>query len=422
MAVTEAFRNLLQSGNLVTQSRTLDAQWGRVKTFYASRNNKPIWVRDSGPKGKAKALVGELRSSSVHGLSPEFYHYSEINRLMGSKKPDDLARLELLLSGALVEFGGDLMNGRIGPSVDGSMNAVEPFDLKADVYIKEAEATGNLRRFMGGLLQSDKRYVRLITKLVEFIKMEQSGIWPKIPATGKVISAGQSNPRMKNIRLLLALAGDLPIDKMNGPNTHDDEMVKAIRQFQLRHGLHQSGDIDRETLSQMAVPLVKRIDQIKINLERRRWQVRSVADDHLHINLINGSVRLMRKGEVAGRYKLLNHEKLANLPTFLGHLEWVERTGNNSIHPEISVSTAKPDGFKPMALIDRFELDDAEGLVNAIIGSGNPKIGDKVRLAKPLPIFVTYVTAWATRDGRINFYPDIFNRDQPLYELLTSKK
>ena len=422
MAVTNAFRSLLKSGNLVTRSQTLDAQLDRVKTFYTSRNNKPIWVRDSGPKGKAKALVGELKTSSVHGLSPELYHFSEINALMSSKNPEELARLELLLSGALVEFGGDLMNGRIGPKIKGSMNAVEPFDLKADAYIKEAEISGNLRRFMGGLLQSDKRYVRLIAKMVEFIKMKKSGIWPKISPKGKPIPAGQSDPRMKNIRMLLALSGDLPISLMKGGDIHDPGTIKAVKRFQMRHGLKQSGDIDTETLTQISVPLAKRINQIKINLERRRWQVRSVADDHLHINMINGSMRLMRKGKVAGRYKLLNHAKLKNLPTFLGTLELIEQTSKNNIRPEISISTANTAGLKPMEIIDMFELDDASAFTNAITQTSNHKIGDKVRLAIPLPIFMTYVTAWATRDGRINFHPDIFKRDQPLFDLLTSMK
>lgn len=420
LTVTKAFRSLLKSGNIVTRSATLDAQLDRVKTFYATRNNKPIWVRDSGPKGKAKALVAELRTSAVHGLSPEFYHFTEINSLMSSKVPDELARLELLLSGALVEFGGDLMNGRVGPAINGSMNAVEPFDLKADVYIQEAEATGNLRRFMGGLLQSDKRYVRLITKMVEFIKLQKSGIWPKIQAEGKAIPVGRSDPRMRDVRMLMALGGDLPINKMNDGIKHDKFTVAAVKKFQQRHGLQQNGIVDKQTLLQMAIAPSERVKQIKINLERRRWQVRSVADDHLHINMVNGSMRLMRNGKVAGRYSLLNHAKFKNLPTFLGDLILVEQTIKNNIRPEISISATNSAGLNPMEIIDVFKLDDADAFIMALTQSNNHKTGDTIKLSKPLPIFMTYVTAWATRDGRINFYPDIFKRDALLFEQLTS--
>jgi len=34
-----------------------------------------------------------------------------------------------------------------------------------------------------------------------------------------------------------------------------------------------------------------------------------------------------------------------------------------------------------------------------------------VKLVKPLPVYFTYVSAWATPDGMVNFRPDIYNRD-----------
>jgi murein L,D-transpeptidase YcbB/YkuD len=34
-----------------------------------------------------------------------------------------------------------------------------------------------------------------------------------------------------------------------------------------------------------------------------------------------------------------------------------------------------------------------------------------VRLAKPIPVYFVYVSAWATPDGVVNFRPDIYNHD-----------
>jgi murein L,D-transpeptidase YcbB/YkuD len=33
------------------------------------------------------------------------------------------------------------------------------------------------------------------------------------------------------------------------------------------------------------------------------------------------------------------------------------------------------------------------------------------KLAKPLPVYFVYVSAWATPDGQVNFRPDIYNHD-----------
>ena len=34
-----------------------------------------------------------------------------------------------------------------------------------------------------------------------------------------------------------------------------------------------------------------------------------------------------------------------------------------------------------------------------------------VKLAKPLPVYLAYISAWSTPDGQVNFRPDIYNLD-----------
>ncbi|MDD3837879.1 MAG: L,D-transpeptidase family protein [Phenylobacterium sp.] len=38
----------------------------------------------------------------------------------------------------------------------------------------------------------------------------------------------------------------------------------------------------------------------------------------------------------------------------------------------------------------------------------------RVRLAQPTPVFVTYQTAWVDADGRVNFVPDVYGWDAAL--------
>ena len=115
--VAESLRAMFQSGKADTGSAAANAALPSVREIYEIRDFKPIWVRDNGPKTKARALLAELNISGVHGLSPAFYNVAEIEALMGSTEPGDLARLDMLLSGAAVDFGGDLANGRIGPDL-----------------------------------------------------------------------------------------------------------------------------------------------------------------------------------------------------------------------------------------------------------------------------------------------------------------
>jgi len=56
--------------------------------------------------------------------------------------------------------------------------------------------------------------------------------------------------------------------------------------------------------------------------------------------------------------------------------------------------------------------------INAAMHAGKEKY---VTLKNPVPVFIGYLTAWVDGQGRLNFRKDIYNRDQPLEELLIQK-
>ena len=49
--------------------------------------------------------------------------------------------------------------------------------------------------------------------------------------------------------------------------------------------------------------------------------------------------------------------------------------------------------------------------INAAMNSGEQKF---VKLKDPIPVFITYYTAWVDETGALNFREDIYNHDQHL--------
>jgi murein L,D-transpeptidase YcbB/YkuD len=427
--VAESLRAVFRSGTADTGSAAANAALPSVREIYEIRDFKPIWVRDNGPKTKAKALLAELKISGVHGLSPEFYNVAEIEALMGSAEPDDLARLDMLLSGAAVEFGGDLANGRIGPDLAPSENAVPPLATTPADYVAGAEAAENLRDFAGALLNEDFRYVRLISKLNEFTRLQASGQWPAIGAAGAPIAPGARDPRMSDIRRVLALSGDLPISLMGGGDVHDDKTIDAVRGFQTRHGLEPSGAIDAETLAEMAVPIGDRIRQIKVNLERRRWQNRDLGGEHIYINLADRNVKIVHEGRSERFVVVANADELGALPTFFGSVTGVEMRPGEV--PEIALTVQSPfiDGIGGQGSERVIAITDAVSVASDLLAV-RARLGDtidmllasdapaRIEFEVPLPLFVTFVTAWANGDGSVHFRRDPTGRDAKVAALL----
>jgi L,D-transpeptidase YcbB len=73
------------------------------------------------------------------------------------------------------------------------------------------------------------------------------------------------------------------------------------------------------------------------------------------------------------------------------------------------------DVFKLVSWIAKFEPGwENEGQVDAAIQAGLPV---DLQLTRPIPVYFTYITAWAEQNGTIQFRTDIYNRDgQPFAE------
>ncbi len=67
------------------------------------------------------------------------------------------------------------------------------------------------------------------------------------------------------------------------------------------------------------------------------------------------------------------------------------------------------DVMKLVEWIARYEVGwDKPGRAEDVIAGGQPL---DVTLTRPVPVYFTYLTAWAETDGRIEFRPDVYGRD-----------
>jgi murein L,D-transpeptidase YcbB/YkuD len=382
-----------------------------VQSYYESRNFKPVWTRDTGPKGKGKALFQELKRSNVHGLSPNFYGVSYMAPLMTQTKPDDLATLDLLMTAAFFEYAHDLRNGRLGFSSPFDGNQVPPITFQANDLISDAADSGNLRNLASEFLGTDDRYIRLISKYVEFQRISKSGLWPEVSADGQPINKGDKDKRMVDIRELLMLTGDLPAVFVDGSDYHDSHSTNAVSSYQRRHGLEVSGRIDPVTLAAMAVSIEGRMDQLLTNLERRRWQNQELDGNHLYLNLADGSARLVVDGKRVGFLEFDINQTLQQVPTVFGKVLGLT---NNDGQTSLEFSYQSREGTSHTTTLPlAFDTQKhALELLSPIMKQ------DGNTFNAPLAIYVTYLTAWANKDGSVNFRPDIFERDPTVSKLL----
>jgi murein L,D-transpeptidase YcbB/YkuD len=83
------------------------------------------------------------------------------------------------------------------------------------------------------------------------------------------ISPGERHPQVPVLRRNLILLGDLGDSGENDPC--DEQLLEAVRRFQMRHGLEADGLLGPGAIEAMNIPIEARIRQIEVNLDRWRW-------------------------------------------------------------------------------------------------------------------------------------------------------
>jgi L,D-transpeptidase YcbB len=107
---------------------------------------------------------------------------------------------------------------------------------------------------------------RMAAALLSYSAIEVRGGWPTVPASAK-LAPGGSGPEVAVLRERLVISDDLAPEHIRG-ETYDATVAAAIRRFQARHGLEETGTIGPKTLAALNVPVSKRVRQLAASLDR----------------------------------------------------------------------------------------------------------------------------------------------------------
>ena len=269
--------------------------------FYIERDMEPVWIDEEVPSERAHDLLHILEMAPYDGLNPDDYDIPTIRQLMESGHAGELAELDLRLSLSLMQFLSDLGSGRTEPSSIDPELFVYPQDIDKAKAIAAAADAENIGVFIGGYRPHQVDYWRLKGVLANYRAMARTGGWPTID-DGPLLEEGNRSPRVAQLRKRLLRGGDLqrsgdiaaPVD----PELFDSAIAEAVKRFQERHGLEQDGRVGANTLKALNMPIEERIEQLVLNLERRRWMSDKLASRYIYVNLADFHLQLIDHGEV----------------------------------------------------------------------------------------------------------------------------
>lgn len=437
-----------------------------LRAFYAAHNNQPVW--DSRQEA-TKSLWDAVMHAGEQGLDPNMFHATAL-AVPASLSPTDR---DLLLSDAFLSYADALARGADPVEMRPGDQILSPGAVDIAAALDTAINSPQPGAALTTLAPQTPEYKGLREAYQRYQGIAQAGGWPKIDG-----ASGEEHFRQLQKRL--SAEGYLPADYATGK--YDETTIGAVKAFQERHGIEPDGKLGPGTTAELNIGADARVQQIAVGLERLRWLPHTPPATRVQVNTAAMEVNYYHDGEVAftsrvvvGQVDKQTPEFSATINSILYNPPW-NVPGDIAEKEILSKLDEEPDYLERHNMVMRdngsvtqlpgsgtalgrlkFEMEDRfdvylhdtplrylfarenRRLSHGCVRVQNPRdlaalLADipvdtinkaiatsataRHMLPSPVPVFITYQTAYVAADGQLQFRRDAYRRDDAVWHHL----
>jgi murein L,D-transpeptidase YcbB/YkuD len=341
-----------------------------LPTFYERRGYCPAWLDDRGPSSQADSLLVALGDADREGLRPLDYHTAQIETTLATVRahmdrqdlpdPGRVTDLELLLTDAFLVYGAHLVAGRVDPErLDAEWRA-QRREADLVLLLESALDSTGVRSSLLGLLPADPGYPALRAAPLRYRAAAAADTCPLVP-DGPKMERGDRGERVRALRNRLVPLGQLLRGVEGEPDTFDEGLEAAVKQFQQQHGLDVDGVVGRATLGELNVRQVLRVRQIEVNMERWRWLPQDLGPRHVVINIADFSLAAVESGQTVLSMKVVVGKPYRRTPVFSELMTYLVLNPSWEVPPTIAIEDVVPSLRKDPEYLAKQEMRLLEG-------------------------------------------------------------
>jgi L,D-transpeptidase YcbB len=145
----------------------------------------------------------------------------------------------------------------------------------------------------------------LANAIVMYRQIVKSGGWPQI--SSKKLAKGAKGEQALLLRQRLIFENYLPFDTLGATNasSFDDQMVEAVKAFQVNHGLVPSGTVGESTLTELNIPAEARLATLLENEPRVSAYAQDLAPRAILVNIPSLQLETVEDGKVFSRHNIV---------------------------------------------------------------------------------------------------------------------
>jgi len=275
--------------------------------------------------------------------------------------------------------------------------------------ISEAAISGSLEATWQKAVPQEYHYAALKKALFHYLELQKQGGWEKVSLKGK-LRVGKSYKVVPALRERLRISGDyVPCGAES--SVYDSCLNDAVIRFQKRHGLEAKGTIGKHTIAAINVPLVKRIKQIRLNLDRIKWLHERHSKRHIMINIPAFTLFFEEDGTLIQQMKVITGKPSKPTPIFSNTVKTIVLNPSWNIPKSIIQKEMIPKLMhNPNAMAKKgIEIRDGWGKDAKKI-SGSSVNWAQYRYSKSVPFHFAQVPGYRNALGKVKFlFPNQFS-------------
>ncbi|NWA24659.1 L,D-transpeptidase family protein [Pseudomonas gingeri] len=257
----------------------------RLQAFYQQQTEVPIWSA-----GRLSALQAQLPLLADDGLDPARYPMPQ-DAGAGSPLCSDVE-----ISREYLQALQDLHFGRLPQARFEPLWQAQPPARDANAELLALATTGlqDLAQAFDQARPNIELY-RSLRRAYAAVRQQPLAHWSTI-ASGPLLRPGMEDARVPALAQRMLAEGYLERLPAGPEKIYGEELIGAVKHFQLSHSLQGDGVIGAGTLTELNISPALRREQLRINLERFRWLAPDLEPEGLLVNVAAAQLSFYHDG------------------------------------------------------------------------------------------------------------------------------
>ena len=304
----------------------------RLKAMYDMIYFKPVWVTKEGLTSFTEELFEQIENDITFSKNSNAYkNYLALKSTKVSNDKGDVVELELQIMKLYQSYMSHLLYGSIDwKKFQNKLRHTKNADWvvhnvlhSSESLLIEAIAHQSLAYAFNEATPSFPMYAKLVDGLKKYQAIVSAGGWDVLPDF-KDLKPKRHAKIVPALRDRLKIEGDYKLcTDSKEDELYDDCLLKAVKKFQLRHGLEPKGYIGKLTRKALSETAEHKVERIKLNLDRMKWVKRSKDKFQIWVNIPAYKMYVYDNEKLIDEMKVIVGRKGHHTPIFYNRIRTI---------------------------------------------------------------------------------------------------